>query len=146
VQAALDQADAALRRAQGALGQAEGVVLFGGLQQLLARVHVVAAEVRAARPVAACPFCKRLPHFKSGCQGCKGTEFVGADVMLGVADELKLGGDKAMVATPAGPVPYGKAASAPVKAAPKAKKIRIENERGEELVPAGDETTDGLPF
>jgi hypothetical protein len=94
---AFGEADVALRRAQAALGQAVGAVLFGGLRRAATRGAVctpVAAEVRAARPAAVCPFCKRLERFIVACSGCKGTGFVAADVMLGVADELKLGGEQ----------------------------------------------------
>jgi hypothetical protein len=93
--------------------------------------------------------------------------------MLGVADELKLGGERAMVWHPGdrparqgegmtgGLVPYAEphpvdrhlARAAKAKAPSKAKpRIRIENEHGEELVPDpdpnnGDEIPeDGMPF
>jgi hypothetical protein len=151
---AFGEADVALRRAQAALGKVGAILIFASdAQRLVAQVHAAAAEVRAARPAAVCPFCKRLERFIVACSGCKGTGFVAADVMLGVADELKLGGEQAQVVALGGRmVNYayaltGKVAGAPAKAAPKAKKIRIENARGEELVPAGEETTDdGLPF
>lgn len=151
-QGAIDDADRWLRRAQAALTSQDGGPFAGPAQCLAAEVHKVAAEVRAARPAAVCPFCKRLPQFVAGCSGCKGTGFVAADVMLGVADELKLGGDQAMVATPGGPLPYGKAANTPVIGVSKAKKVRIEDEHGEELVPdpphvyGSEDADDGLPF
>lgn len=154
VQEAFGEADVALRRAQVALGKVGAILIFASdAQRLVAQVHAAAAEVRAARPAAVCPFCKRLERFIVACSGCKGTGFVAADVMLGVADELKLGGEQAQVVALGGRmVNYayaltGKVAGAQAKAAPKAKKIRIENARGEELVPGGEETTDdGLPF
>lgn len=90
-------ADAALRRAQAELGKLANLPMVRGAQQLIAQVHEVAAAVRRARWSAVCPYCKRLPHFVIGCKPCGTSGFVGADDMLGVADELKLGGEQAMV-------------------------------------------------
>jgi hypothetical protein len=160
VQAAVDEADQALRRAQAALKRVEGVPLFRGAQQLLARVHEVAGEVRAKRPEAVCPSCKRIPSLMGdvrGCPGCGGVGFVARDALIYVADELKLGGDQAMVTRAGKLVPYAKAAKDSAGAAPgvtgkadartapagTSKRIRIENEKGEQLSPPED---DGLPF
>jgi len=144
VQAAIDEADQALRRAQAALKRVEGVPLFRGAQQLLARVHEVAGEVRAKRPEAACPWCKRLPGLR--CNGCGDSGFVGPIVEQAIADELKLGGDQAMVVVHGRLVPYAKAAkeAAPSKTlqatAKAAKRIRIEDEKGAPLwEPADDD-------
>ncbi len=144
VQDALDSADALLRRTQAVLRGIDRSSPFAAVAEGLGRAtHQVAAEVRASRPAAVCPYCKRLPQFVASCSGCKGLGYVAADVMLGVADELKLGGDLATVATGGRLVTYAYALTAKAAVAPKAKKIRIENEAGEELVPATD---DGLPF
>jgi hypothetical protein len=92
----------------------------------------LAADVRAAIPVAVCPYCKRLEARTANCGACKRTGFVGAETMLGLADELRLGGENAMVAGPRGLMPY---AGAPSKAKPPTghRKLCIE-------------TADGQPF
>ncbi len=158
VQAAIDEADQALRRAQAALKRVEGVAVFRGAQQLLARVHEAAAEVRAKRPAAVCPWCKRLPGLR--CNGCGDSGFVGPIVEQAIADELKLGGDQAMVTVRGKLVPYAKAkdseaAATAVRAGhqvvksraetgtPAAsgtnKRVQVVDEQGKSLLPAVDE-------
>lgn len=106
-QGAIDAADRFLRRAQAALSGIDGGPFAALAQRLGAKVHEAAHAVRSARPAAVCPYCKRVPGLQ--CRGCDDVGFVAEDAMLGVSDELKLGGDRAMVATPAGLVPYAKA-------------------------------------
>jgi hypothetical protein len=112
VQVAIDSADQFLRRAQAALAGLEvaGPTGWGVAQVLTMAVHKIACDVRAVRPTAVCPYCKHLPGW--ACRGCGGSGFVGEDVMLGVADELKLGGKQAMVATANGLVSYATARGA----------------------------------
>lgn len=149
VQRCFEEADLALRRAQAQLGGAEAVAVFAGVAAVLkAQVHGAASAVRSARPVAVCPYCKRIarPLNQTPCPGCMGAGFVGADQMLGVADELKLGGDQAMVSAGGKLVPYAKALvgggnasgaarSVRASAPPPTKRIRIETEAGEDITP-----------
>lgn len=152
VQAAIDEADHALRRAQAALRRVEGVPLFRGVSQLLAQVHGVGVEVRRARPTAVCPYCKRLPGMVGLCRGCNGSAFVSADALLGIADELKLGGAQAMVTQQGRLVPYSQAAeskaAAPAKTEKPAKKIRVEFEGPPAPAPPADPeiSEEDIPF
>jgi hypothetical protein len=153
IQAAIDQADQALRRAQAALRSVETVPLFKGAQQLLAQVHQAAAEVRRARPAACCPYCKRLPALMAVCTGCRGTGFIDGDAMMGVAAELRLGGDMAMVVTLGKPMvmyAHAKKVTEAKNEKPKAaaKRIAIVDENNKPIpVPAGPEITEEeLPF
>jgi hypothetical protein len=153
-QGAIDDADKWLRRAQAALASQDDGPFAGHAQQLLAQVHQVAAEVRRNRPAAVCPYCKRLPHFIPGCNGCRSFGFVGADAMLGVADELKLGGDKAMVVALGGRmVSYAYAATGKeAKAAKPKKQIKILGPDDKPLAPVAEPVPtveigdEGLPF
>jgi hypothetical protein len=174
-QGAIDDADRWLRRAQAALSSQEGGPFAGPAQHLGRQVHRVAADVRAARPAAVCPYCKRIPRLvgnPGGCPGCGGRGFVSTEDMLGVADEMKLGGGRAMVwdpgdmpaghgqgmtgklvpyataagvsASPAHPIDRHLARAAKAKAA---KKIQVLDENDKPLLPADDEITEeGLPF
>ncbi len=134
VQEALGKADTFLRKAQGALldGAADNSIAGIISSPIRAALHQLASDVRAAIPVAVCPYCKRLEAKVANCGACKRTGFVGAEAMLGLADELRLVGDKAMVAGSRGLVPY-----APKERADKPptghRKLRIE-------------TSDGQPF
>jgi hypothetical protein len=164
-QGAIDDADRWLRRAQAALSSQDGGPFAGQAQRLAADIHRVAADVRAARPVAACPFCKRLPHFVAGCSGCNTSGFVGVDTMMGVADELKLGGEGAMVVALGGrmvsysfaltgkepaahPIDRHLARAAKAVAPSKAKTIAVLDENDKPLLPADDDDIgeDGMPF
>lgn len=145
VQAAMEQADGLLRRAQGALSPIADLMPRLRLHDLAQAIHKVAFDVRQAIPTAVCPFCKRLEHFTPGCQGCGTSGFVGADALGSVADELKLGGDQAVVVALGGrmvPYAFAKTGKGAPKVAKAAKKIRIENEAGEELIPVDED----LPF
>lgn len=117
IQDACTSADSFLRRASAALAPIQGTKLGGALYQVLVRlVHDAGAEIRRARPTSVCPFCKRIPSRVSTCAAChhRIPGFVGTDGLLGVAEELRLGGEQAMVPDGAGGmVPYTRAAKAP---------------------------------
>lgn len=134
VRDALAKVDSLLRRAQASLvDEVEGNTIGGVISSpIRAALHQLAADVRAAIPVAACPYCKRLEARTANCGACKRTGFVGAETMLGLADELRLGGENAMVSGPRGLMPY---AGGTAKAKPPTghRKLRIE-------------TADGQPF
>ncbi len=144
----IDDVDKCLRRAQAALSSQDEGPFAGHAQQLLAQVHQVAAEVRRNRPAAVCPYCKRLPHFLPGCNGCRSVGFVSADAMLGVADELKLGGEKAMVVALGGRmVSYAYAATGKEAKAAKAKKqITIVDKDDKPIAPVPEVGDGELPF
>lgn len=123
----------ARRLGDGTLAQAICNVVTAPLYQLL-------NDVRAAYPRAVCPSCKRRPARLAKCPVCAGTGFVGVTAWLGAADELRLGGDKAMVSDGKGGfVPYAREvakgeeqpkASKPAKGA---RRLRITDENGQEI-------------
>ncbi|HEX3220605.1 MAG TPA: hypothetical protein VHU77_11430 [Candidatus Limnocylindria bacterium] len=156
-QEAMRAADRHLQQAQRALAALKD---GGGVAaHLYARVYIVvhtaAATVRSEIPAAVCPYDKALMHRRERCTGCQGIGYVGDDALLGVADELKLGGAQARVpngrggfvlvsesrskgAAPDGEKEVAKAAK--VAAEKAAKKLQLQDGEGNPItVPPADE-------
>jgi len=141
-QEAMRVADRHLQSAQRALSALKdgGGIAAHIHARLYSTVHSAAAHVRSDIPEALCPYCKGLAHRRDKCNGCQGIGYVGSEGLLGVAEELKLGGPLACV-------PDGKGGFVKVvqpKAAPKGKALQIQDADGNPIaVPAEDE---GIPF
>jgi ParB-like chromosome segregation protein Spo0J len=121
VQEKIDDADRHLRSAQRAITQLGELGSIGGpiASRLKSAIHTAADMVRRERPDSLCPCCKFLPlRFK--CTFCGGVGIVSNDKLAGVAPELLLSGDKAMVYDGSRKlVPYARAAAAQAPVAPK---------------------------
>jgi len=133
-QESLKKVDALLRKAQGALLDTAADNSIAGVlsSPIRAALHQLAADVRAAIPVAVCPYCKRREDRVSNCGACKRTGFVGSETMLGLADELRLGGEQAMVSGPRGLVPYAAKGKTPGPAKG-ARRLIVTDENGDEI-------------
>ncbi len=152
VQELIDQADSYLRRAQGALTTLKGVNAIGASlsARIQASMHQAADAVRRERPDSICPCCKLIVARVASCTFCGGLGVVSNDKLAGVAAELLVSGAKAVVPDGRGGfVPYaresgkvGQTTSQKVSAAKGARKLRIEDEHGQEIpvddVPAKD--------
>lgn len=94
---AIDAADKHLRAAQGALKALGETAVDKGVQaRLYDEVHRLAANVRASRPAAICPWCKWETEVGSGyvtdCLGCRSFGWVTAEVMNAAPPELQAPG------------------------------------------------------
>lgn len=134
-QEAIDEADKYLRLAVAAL---ERMAPGGEAAALRARVASVAAFVRAARPVSVCPKCKGLPKTTvAGCKPCAGLGYVPEAVLASMRPELldiehpavELDG----VLYPYADVRDGKLPVVHGEAKPAGKRIRVEDEAGNEI-------------
>lgn len=141
-QAAMDEADRALRKAQSALsGLKDGSALQRRLHAAVyQQIHNAAENVRYYRPTQLCPFCKALPHLVERCSCTHG--FAGTyDAGFAIAPELLRRGDAAMVSA------GGKLTSLSAATAPRekpVKKLRIEFEGA--LVEAAKEDPPSVPL
>jgi len=97
----LGEADSAMRRAQGALGNISSEKLpypAARLQRLLDDVHAAASAVRVAKPVALCPYCKGLPKLQDECAACLQSGWVSLAQSGAVPKDLWTEGAGALVA------------------------------------------------
>lgn len=154
----IDLADSYIRRAQGALTTLKGQGSLGGPlhHRMQAEVHQAAVAVRRERPDSVCPCCKLIPALKFTCTFCGGIGVVSVDKLANVAPELLLSGEKAVVVDGKGGFfSYARESAKPESAQKKstaakgARKLRIEDEHGNDLhppddVPAVDLTEDGV--
>jgi ParB-like chromosome segregation protein Spo0J len=105
-------------------------------------VHDAADAIRRATPESVCPWCKCQLHRFAACNGCGGTGFVSGGALEGIAPELLERGPEAKVPTGFGGF---ESATGPKGGAPKnkpakgARKLRFENESGQELTPIEEE-------
>ncbi len=70
----LERADQLMRQVQATLSRLEGSVANARLKQLIDAAHQVAVDVRRAKPVRVCPYCKETVLRKS-CMGCEGVGY-----------------------------------------------------------------------
>jgi hypothetical protein len=150
-QSALDAADKALRAAQAALTKLAECGIIGQRLAALVRddVHGAGASVRRLRPAALCPYCKGIAERRAKCTGCQGIGYVGSEALEGIAPELKQRGADAMVFDGGRLIPIAKARDTkPRSIAPQpkpsasAKKMRIEDEQGNDLRPVAESDED----
>jgi len=158
VQVLIDDADKQLRAAQRAITALKSQGSLGSplASRMQAEVHRAADAVRRERPDSVCPCCKLIPALQLKCTFCGGVGVVSNEKASACAPELLVSGPKAMVVSARGGlVPYDRESAAPTekaKPAKGAKKIRIEDDRGNELpiddVPSMDvnEEDEGLAF
>lgn len=142
-QEALKKLDVALTKAQVALSHqtdaAEESLATVICRDISTRLYELATDVRAAYPRAVCPSCKRVSARTAKCEVCSGTGIVGVTKWLNAPDELRLGGDKAMVydATAKRYVPYAREVAKEEKAAVTSKpakgarRLTVEMDSGE---------------
>lgn len=91
VQELLDEADAQMRLVQGVLTKLQKVALAlpeGRWQRLYRGAHALAHDVRAARPVSVCPFCKLVTSLQQACTACATNGYVVEDQTASVPKEL----------------------------------------------------------
>lgn len=91
VQELLDEADAQMRLVQSTLTKLQKVALAlpeGRWQRLYRGAHALAHDVRAARPVSVCPFCKLVTSLQQACTACATNGYVVEDQTASVPKEL----------------------------------------------------------
>lgn len=93
VQVCIDAADKAMRECQAQLKRLEGTDYDGGMRQRLhGMAHTLAHEIRAERPVSACPYCKAtIPD----CPTCGGRGYVAK--LHNVPPDMLLRGMRAII-------------------------------------------------
>jgi hypothetical protein len=108
IQKAMDAVSAACARAVAAINEGlPNTAQWSAAANLREELHSAGRVARALRPAALCPFCKDVVN---GCPSCDGRGVVGQGEMERAPDELKLGGDQAMVCVGPGElVPLAKA-------------------------------------
>lgn len=138
VQSAVDMADAAAQRLQRELKRLETLPFSHSLfQRLYDAAHTLAVDVRAARPVSVCPWCKLA---FGRCTACEGRGYMRDSQAEGCPREL-LDEDKDLVARNGRFVPRASVTGEPAQTsdAPPSRRrtLRIEDEHGNELTPKG---------
>ncbi len=100
-------------------------------------VHDAADAIRRAIPESVCPWCKAQTYLTPSCSGCGETGFVSLSTLEGISPELLERGARAKVTDGKGGFKGlgGPAPKVERKPAKGARKLRIEDESGNELVP-----------
>lgn len=139
-QAAIDETDRHLRAAQRALSALRpehsdlGSVTSAVYSRIYHQLHQVADEVRRSRPDVLCVYCKGLAHRRGTCGGCLNLGYMSKDGLEYVAPELLKRGDEAVVVNGRGGFETLAQARTPKpKAEAKGKKLKIEDEEGNDL-------------
>lgn len=91
VQELLDEADQQLRQVQTTLTKLQKAALAlpeGRWQRLYRGAHALAHDVRAARPVSVCPYCKLVPSLQQACTACGLNGYIVEDQTASVPKEL----------------------------------------------------------
>lgn len=91
VQELLDEADQQLRQVQATLTKLQKAALAlpeGRWQRLYRGAHALAHDVRAARPVSVCPYCKLVPSLQQACTACGLNGYIVEDQTASVPKEL----------------------------------------------------------
>lgn len=91
IQRLLDEADRQMRLVQATLSKLKGVALAlpeGTWQRLYKEAHTLAHDVRGARPVSVCPFCKLVTGLQEVCTACATNGYIVEDQSQGVPPEL----------------------------------------------------------
>lgn len=144
-QAAIDEADGLLRRAQAALSRLVDVTKVNSiLAKAVSEAHQAAQHARKLRPDAVCAWCKMLSELD--CKACSGRGWRTSD-QTKLPPELELEGDQAMVCVGPGAfmlrTEYMRQKAPAARPAKPGKKIKVVDEKGADLVPPDDE---GLAF
>ncbi len=144
-QAAIDEADGLLRRAQAALGKLVDITKVNStLDKSIAAAHQAAVQARKLRPEAVCAWCKMLSELD--CKACHGRGWRTSD-QTKLPPELEREGAEAMVCVGPGTFmlrsQYMRKKAPITRAEKPGKKIKVVDEKGADLVPPDDE---GLAF
>ncbi len=125
-----------LRRLTSDLKNGSDIVLVA-YSRTYQSVHDAADAIRRAMPESVCPWCKAQLYLTPSCSGCGETGFVSLSTLEGISPELLERGARAKVPDGKGGFKGlgGPAPKVERKPAKGARKLRIEDEAGNELVP-----------
>lgn len=140
VQGLLDQADRQARELQATLTKLHGARLAlpaARWQRLYQGAHSLAHDIRAARPVSVCAFCKHVPLLMGACTACNKAGYLSEQDMAGVPAEL-LVEDQRLVAQNGRFVRMDLVRAELVAPPGRQRRMRVEDEDGNELL-VGDE-------